>query len=298
VLERWIEVDDLRVHAVEWRNSRRSRNDRVLLVHGLGGNTISWELVGASLADQLETDVTAIDLAGFGQTRLPSGRATIARNADLVTRVLELEGPAVLIGNSMGGSISVNIAARRPELTRGVVLVDAALPGFVNSKSYLGVTARFSLISVPRVGEYLMDRKASLLGAAGLVDATLEIVLADPRLLDAEIRDRLIALAEVRFDWAEQVGSYASAARSLMAYLTRSMRRDIGTVRAPTLMLHGALDKLVSVELAHATLARRPDWDFTVFDDCGHAPQLERPDRFLEAVSDWFEARESQALGA
>lgn len=296
--ERWIDVDDLRVYAIEWSGSSTSTNDPVLLVHGLGGNTVSWELIGQALAERLDTRVTAVDLAGFGRTRLPSGRATIARNADLVTRVLELEGPAVLMGNSMGGAISVYAAARRPELTRGLVLVDSALPGRPSTWAHFGVAARFSLISVPRVGEYLVDRRSNLLGAAGLVDATLEVILAHPDRLDAEIHHRLIELGESRHDYDERIPAYTSAARSLVAHLARPMRQDISAVRAATLMLHGALDKLVPIGLAHATITRRPDWELTVFDDCGHAPQLEQPERFLDTVVDWFDARMSRALGA
>jgi len=127
-VERWIEADGVRVHAVEWGDP--GRDHRILLVHGLGASTLSWEPIGAPLATALDATVTAVDLAGFGLTRLSRGRrATVAANGRLVASLLKQHiGPAVVMGNSMGGAISVGLAARHPDLVRALVLVDPAVP--------------------------------------------------------------------------------------------------------------------------------------------------------------------------
>lgn len=288
----------LRVYAVDWPGPRQPAQDPVLLLHGLGGSTIGWESIGAELAERLETRVTAIDLLGFGRTRLPSGRSTMAHNVQIVTKILEREGPAILVGNSMGGAISVGVAGPRPELVRGLVLVDCAFPGRLSSLEHLGIAARFSLLGIPRVGAYFVDRKAGLLGAEGLVESTLQLIMARPERLDAQVRRRVIDLAEERLDYSEAAASYSSAARSLFGYLARTMRRDIALVRTTTLMVHGALDRLVPLDVAQAVTNRRPDWELEVFEDCGHVPQLEMPGRFLDLVVDWFERRDERAIGA
>ena len=74
VRERWVDVDGTWVHTADWEPSGPAPGAApVLLVHGLGGNTVNWELVGQPLADQIGTTVTAVDLPGFGRhpRRLP-----------------------------------------------------------------------------------------------------------------------------------------------------------------------------------------------------------------------------------
>src|SRR5437879_163777 len=100
----------------------------IVLVHGLGGSHVNWLAVGPSLARSAR--VVAIDLVAFGRTP-PEGRSSsVGANADLLGRFIEEEvgGPAIVLGNSMGGMISLMTAARRPGLIAGVVLLDAALP--------------------------------------------------------------------------------------------------------------------------------------------------------------------------
>ena len=65
----------------------------MLLVHGLGANTISWSPVGQLLADRLDASVTAIDLVGFGRTRALDRPATSVTNRALVQGLLDERGP-------------------------------------------------------------------------------------------------------------------------------------------------------------------------------------------------------------
>src|SRR5947209_20563043 len=64
--ELWIDVDGVRVHAVEWNGAGERQ---VLLVHGLGGSTITWAPVAGELARRLPARITAVDLPGFGVNR-------------------------------------------------------------------------------------------------------------------------------------------------------------------------------------------------------------------------------------
>ncbi|MGH9027421.1 MAG: alpha/beta fold hydrolase, partial [Acidimicrobiia bacterium] len=100
--DHWITADGLMVHAVTWDPPPPTRRagvtpgavgdrgnakapDPLLLVHGLGANTVTWEPVGQPLADRTGAPVTAIDLPGFGRTPLGEGGATVGRAGRLVT---------------------------------------------------------------------------------------------------------------------------------------------------------------------------------------------------------------------
>jgi pimeloyl-ACP methyl ester carboxylesterase len=285
--ERWLDVDGFRVHAVQWGDGDAS----VLLVHGLGGHAISWEPVGPALAQRLRATVTAVDLPGFGLTRVPPGRrATMGTHGRLLRALLERSGPAVVIGNSMGGALGIGLAARHPRLVRALVLVDPALPRPAGNPAQWAVVARLAPTIVPQLGSRVLALRGRMLGPERLVDQTLEWTLCRPDRLDPALRRRLVDLARTRRSFPEAPAAYAESARALFWYLTRSMRADEGRVAAPTLIVHGDRDKLVPVEAARALAARRSDFTLAVIDDCGHVPQLEVPEQFLAAAMPWLAA--------
>jgi pimeloyl-ACP methyl ester carboxylesterase len=288
--EHWLEADGFDVHAVTWGSNEWGNSETpVLLVHGLGGHTISWEPSAPGLADRLHAAVTAVDLPGFGLTRLPRGRrATLGTHGRVLRALLERSGPAAVAGNSMGGALGIGLAARHPDLVRALVLVDPALPRPAMNPAQWTVMARLAPMLVPMVGAQFLAARGRILGPERLVDDTMGWTLCDPSRLDPELRRRLVDLARTRRGFPEGPGAYAESARGLFWYLSRNMRADEARVSSPTLIVHGAQDKLVPAAAARALAARRPEFALELIDDCGHAPQLEVPDRFLAAVVPWL----------
>src|SRR5205823_5961848 len=120
----------------------------VVLVHGLGGSHLNWDLLAPLLTPHVR--VRALDLPGFGLSEPGDRRATVHANVAVLDRFLDqvVGGPTVLVGNSMGGMISILEIARSPERVNGLVLLDAALPGprrAVDPK----IAAVFGLYAVP-----------------------------------------------------------------------------------------------------------------------------------------------------
>ena len=288
---RTLYADGLAVHTVEWRTPRSHPERRVLLLHGLGANTLSWEPFAGPLADRLDAVVTAVDLAGFGRTRAPAGRAQLGRQRQLVRRLLDRLGPSLVVGNSMGGSIGIGVTADRPEHVRGLVLVNPAVP---HPRPGMGDWLRMAWLAplaVPALGAGVVALRARALGPERLVDFSLAASLRRAESLPDDLRRRMIELTAERLRWVEAAPAYAAAARSLIAYLAFGLHRDLGVAAAerPTLLLHGAEDELVPLAAAeHAAAAH--DLDFEVLDDLGHAPQLENPGRVIDAVASWVDA--------
>jgi pimeloyl-ACP methyl ester carboxylesterase len=292
--ERWYELDGLWTHTVSWEPPAPQEAPTVLLVHGLGGNTVSWEAVGGELASRLGRRVVALDLVGFGRTRATDRPSTFDRHSRLLEAALtEVTGPATIVGNSMGGSLGVHVAARRPELVSSLVLVNAAFPRPRANADQLLRTARFAALMAPRVATPIVRARARALGSEALVDATLQAVLADPARLDADLRLRLIAVAEERAAHPEAASAYTQSGGSLFRYLVNGMKRDLGRLDVPTLVIHGRRDRLVPVSFARAVAARRKDWHFVELESCGHAPQLEQPERLVGVVEQWLAGQSS-----
>jgi pimeloyl-ACP methyl ester carboxylesterase len=291
-------VDGVRVHTVEWAAPPAAPSGRrVLLVHGLGANTISWTPVAQLLADHLGADVTAIDLVGFGRTRALDREATIATNRSLVEGLLDDTGPALVVGNSMGAVIGTGVAARRPDLVDGLVMVNPALPwGRVGPAAWWRL-AKLAPLMMPSLGRRAVSARARVIGPERLVDLTLQVCVHDRARIDPTVRQRLVQLAAERYAYPEAAGAYADAARSLLRELSSGRaERDLGRscARTPTLLVHGEHDRLVCVDLAHAAKARHPGLDVEVLHDAGHAPQLEAPEHLVEVVMAWLDARMGQ----
>jgi pimeloyl-ACP methyl ester carboxylesterase len=296
-----LDADGVRVYAVDWTPATpiegavaQPSGRHVLLVHGLGANTLSWSPFGQPLADALGATVTAVDLVGFGRTRAPEREASLATNRALVTAVLDQLGSSVIFGNSMGAVIGTGVAARRPDLVDALVLVNPALPwGRIGLGDWLRF-ARLTPLMVATVGRRVISTRARILGPQRIVDATLSVSLHDPDRLDPELRRRLVLLAAERYAYPEAPAAYADAARSLFRELGRGdFDRDLATASStrPTLLVHGAEDRLVASDLARAVSERHLDVTLEVLDGIGHAPQLEAPDRLLEVAAGWLDAR-------
>jgi len=284
----YLEIDDVRVHTVGWVPASRpdAGGRQILLVHGLGANTLSWQPVGQLLADRFDATVTALDLIGFGRTRAPERSATLATNRDLVLGVLEQIGRATILGNSMGGVIGTGVTARRPDLVDALVLVNPALPwGRIPPSSWARV-ARYMPVMMPSLGRRTVSARARMLGPERLVDLSLAATLHEPERLDPDLRRRFVLLAAERYAYPEAAAAYADAARTLLQEVAGDFDADLALAAAarPTLLLHGAEDALVSVAFARAAAERHETVELCVLDGVGHAPQLEAPEQFMAIV--------------
>ena len=263
----------------------------IVLVHGLGGSYVNWLATGPLLARSAR--VVALDLVAFGRTP-PEGRSSgVGANADLLARFIEEEirGPCVVVGNSMGGMISLMTAARRPEQIAGVVLVDAALPRPSGAGIDGAVALAFASYAVPGFGEVVLRARALRMGPERYVHEMLDLVCAHPSRVPPDLVVAHVAFARERFQMPYADRMFLDAARSLMITLAGKRRflASVDTITAPGLIIQGARDRLVPVEAARALARRRPDWELEVYDDVGHAPQIEVPERLASSILGWLE---------
>ncbi len=152
----------------------------MLLVHGLGGSLLNWRDVSGALARTHH--VWSIDLIGFGLTPRAGREATIANNHDVVAAVADQVGagePVVLVGNSMGGLISILVGSRHPRRVASVVLVDPALPMARGGRVPLMLAAAFMVMRAPRVGPWLVRTRSQRLGPERLVEDVLRLCTVD-----------------------------------------------------------------------------------------------------------------------
>ena len=272
----------------------------MLLVHGLAGSALNWMAVGPSLAKSHR--VLALDLAGFGETPLFGRSATVDAHASLVHDfiVRVAAEPVVFAGNSMGGHIGVLEAAAHPESVRSLVLVDPAIPGAHVSRPEPLMLGAMAALSVPGLAETLVDRRSRELGPEGLVRQALALVCADPSRVDPAVVEAHVQLTRERMQLGRQnTRAFVQASRSIgLRMANPRFWARVAAVTAPTLVVHGSLDRLIPVSASRELVRRRPDWQLEVLDGVGHVPMMETPDLFLDALTSWSPYRIATAAAA
>jgi pimeloyl-ACP methyl ester carboxylesterase len=261
----------------------------VVLVHGLGGSHLNWDLFAPLLTPHAR--VLALDLPGFGRSEPGTRRTTVQANVAVLDRFLrEVAGtPVVLVGNSMGGMISVLTTAAAPHRVRALVLVDPAVPGPLRRPDPL-VGLTFATYALPGLGEYALRARRMRAGARTQVLDMLRLCGVDPATLPASLIDRSVALVEERRDVGGMDRAFLAAARSLLRVLAdpRRYRQAMAVVDVPVLLVHGASDRLVSVHNARDVAARNPDWTYVEMPGVGHTPQLQVPAQLATVLLGWL----------
>jgi pimeloyl-ACP methyl ester carboxylesterase len=261
----------------------------LLMVHGLGGSALNWMGVGPEIAKTHHA--LAVDLAGFGQTPLFQRSAAVGANADLVHSMIEkvIGEPVVLMGNSMGGHIGIVEAATHPAWVTGLILVDPAIPGVHVSRPEPAMLGMMAALSIPGLGENLLEWRSRQLGAERLVQETLALVCADSARVDPAIVAAHVRLTRERERLGRQNGrAFLQASRSIgLRMADPRFWATVAKVQAPTLLVHGSVDRLIPVAAARELARRRPDWQFDVLEGVGHVPMMETPALLMSSLTRW-----------
>jgi len=202
----------------------------------------------------------AVDLPGHGESDPATGAGVEQYEAVIADFLVALEcGPVVVVGHSLGGSIAIELAARRPELVRGLVLIASCvrLPLIDSVGERL---VGFLPGPLRRLLFFSMAKK--VLFAPGATAEAIEIAMRDLRACRPET-----LMADVR------------AARSM------DLTAQAASLEVPTLVLAGARDRLTTPALAerlHALIRRSR---LAIVEDVGHMLPMEAPERVNREIA-------------
>ncbi|MEZ5225285.1 MAG: alpha/beta hydrolase [Acidimicrobiales bacterium] len=234
------------------------------------------------------------DLIGFGSTRLDGRSSAVNHQVAMIADLIEHfdQGPAILVGNSMGGLISLLVASRHPDVVDRFVLVDAALPT-TEPRITPATAMRLGLPLLPGIGPRLFERLAKGKSPQRSVDDLMKLLMADPKRLRSEDRELLIEFAAERRTMAWMTRAFADASRSIARILVSPQRfeRSVQRVGAPGLIIQGTSDLIVRPSSARWLAKRRPDWPLVMLDAGSERPELEVPEQFSEVVLGWLDRR-------
>ena len=250
-----------------------------VMVHGLGGAATNWTDLMGLLEDRLHS--IAPDLPGFGWSPPPrDGDYSVRAHARALTALLESVGdgrPVHLLGNSLGGTVALVVAATRPHLVRTLTLVSPALPVLRPRLTNVHLPA----LAVPWAGQRLA-RRLGRFPVEQRVRATLALCYADPSRVPPQRVEEAMTEATRRAGLEHDGEAMLLSLRSLMsAYLrpgTWPLWRLAEHVTAPTLLVYGLQDRLVDPRTATRAARVVPDSRLVVVPDSGHVTQMEHPE--------------------
>ena len=166
--------------------------ESAVMIHGLGGSSLNWTDLMVGLSDRL--DSSAVDLAGFGESPPPrDGDFSPLGQARGIAELIQekYSEPVHLFGNSLGGAVALQLAARYPELIRSLTLISPALPRLLPTRE----TMHMPIIALPGVGDRLLKRYGRI-DAERRVQSTYEACCEDSSRVHPQ---RIVeAVAEVR----------------------------------------------------------------------------------------------------
>jgi pimeloyl-ACP methyl ester carboxylesterase len=284
---RHVEVGGVRVHV---RTTPTDNPDAapMLCVHGLGGSAHNWTDFAGVLRNYFS--IEAIDLPGHGRSG-PAYRNkySLDMHAGTVIRYVEQRGraPVHLVANSMGGAVSVLVAARRPDLIRTLTLISPAVPDNRVRAFPLRNDPRAALVVVPGLGEGILRLYRERYTPAQRVKGTIKACFAKPRRYPAERLNESIEEQTARESMPWAGVAVARSTRGLAA--AQFLRARVGwatlrKIRVPTLVVWGDTDRLVAPDLAPYVAAAIPDSRLLVMTDVGHTAMMELPEETARAV--------------
>jgi pimeloyl-ACP methyl ester carboxylesterase len=295
---RWIELDGP-VHYLDFGGP--ADGPTLVCVHGLGGSAVNWSAIAPLLTGRYR--VLAPDLAGHGLTESRGRDTAVAANQHLLHRFIQAVpgGQVILIGNSMGGMISLLEASAAPRTVVGLVLVDPALP-FVAARPDPIVAAMFAAYATPGIRQILIGRRRRLTPEE-LVARVLSLCCVDPARVPTDVLAQHVEVARRRLEFGDVEQQFADSARSIIAtagYLRGrgAYLRRIRMITCPVLLIHGARDRLVPVGAAVAAARANPSWTLVIMPGIGHVPQLEASGETARVITDWLSSTGRRATQA
>lgn len=248
----------------------------VVCLHGLGATNASMLPTFYDLA--ADHRVLAPDLPGHGASRAPWApydAAFFARWLDGWMHKLGIES-AVLVGNSLGGRISLEMALRYPARVRGLALLAPAV-AFRRLRQF----APFVRLLRPEIGALPLPMSADL------VLRSLRGLFAVPgRLPETWLRAAAGEFVRLFHKRDHRVAFYAALRQIYLdeAFGDQGFWTRLPSVTAPTLCVWGDRDRLVPAGFARHVTEALPRSRSITLEECGHVPQFELPDETNAAI--------------
>jgi pimeloyl-ACP methyl ester carboxylesterase len=247
------------------------KGETLVLVHGLGGSAANWLALAPLLLPGRRLIVP--ELPGHGGSDPLPAAGSLTSYADGLAALLD--GPAAVVGHSLGGAIALRLAIRRPQLVSALVLAGAAGISSGSRRARYGLT----ITGLLKPGRKIAPHRERVARSAALKTLVFgRWGASDPPALPPE-------MAEAFLSGPARHTDTVSAAKALVR---DDPRPDLDRVRCPVLLLWGARDNQLPIGDAFE-YARRLRAPLRAIADCGHLLIGERPEACADAITSFLD---------
>ncbi len=275
----FIEVDGATVHYQEFGDAG---DPTLILIHGYTASTYVWQTSAPMLAAN-GFHVISVDLIGFGYSDKPKWfDYSIASQARMISRFMNRTGigRATVVGSSYGGAVAATIALDYPERVEKLVLVDAVIND--NPKNH----PLLKLAAIRGVGEvltpFLLDSKTFL----------------KHRMKNTLAPENHHLISRERIDSVRRPLNAANAHHSVLAtsrsWDANRIEQDAPYINQPTLIIWGEKDTVIPIESGEKLYDSILNSRLIVLENCGHVPQEEKPELFVDLVAEFVKSRKNR----
>jgi len=271
---RFIEVNGIDVHYKTYGQGEPV----FILLHGFGASLFSWHEVTAPLAEY--GTVIAYDRPAFGLTERPmewEGENPYSQDSQVelvigLMDALDVE-QAILVGNSAGGTIAMLNALKYPERVQSLILVDPAVYAGGGAPAWIR-----PLLGTPQM-RHLGPLVARQIQSRGV--EFIKTAWHDPSKITPEILEGYQKPLRAE-NWDKALWELTLASRE------SKLAKRLTEFNMPVLVITGDDDRIVPTEQSIRLADEIPNADLVVIPQCGHLPHEERPDEFMQAVTEFL----------
>ncbi len=245
------------------RYGERSDKPAIVIAHGLFGSSSNWRGIARKLAETSE--VFAVDMRNHGASPWGDDHSYEALAADLALFIqTHVEGPAIVVGHSMGGKATMHLALHQPSLVAGIVVVDIAPVAYGHTHD--GFIAAMKAIDTSSL--------ASRSEADGLLADTI------PELPVRQFLLQNLVTADEGYNWRINLNVLDKSMDDLTGFVVNPHSQYVG----PTLFLYGAQSDYVTA-LTHDPIGRHfPRHELSEVSDAGHWVHAQQPAAVIAAI--------------
>ncbi len=263
----FVAVDGMSVHLRD--EGPRDDSEPIILLHGTGASLHTWDAWAQAL--NYKHRVIRVDLPGFGLTGpTTDGNYQMSAYTHFMRSLMDTLQikRAVLAGNSFGGDVSWQTAVAYPDRVSRLILVDSS--GYATTAA--SVPIAFKLAQMP-----VLSRLLGNILPRRVVESSVRNVYADPAKVTPELVDRY-------YDLALRAGNRKAITARFAQNKPGQNESAIKQVMVPTLIIWGALDRLITPDNAEKFHRDIAGSQLIVFEKLGHVGHEEDPVATVAAV--------------
>jgi pimeloyl-ACP methyl ester carboxylesterase len=261
---RFVDIDGLRTYVID-----KGRGKDIIFINGIAVSCFTWRKLLNIMDNKFRT--IAFDFKGTGLSEKRGNNSVEAYTSQLLSIMEKFNiSEAILVGNSLGGEIALDITIKHPERVGALVLIDAA--GYNKGKKVMRLLVRSGRLTI-------IYRMLRLFLSRIFTKKMIQWAVFNEKIITDQMVEGYYRPAKTK----GAVGAFINLVRNLS--YTEFDSSKIPEIKKPTLIIWGEEDRIIKVEDAYLFKRHIENSRLHIIKRCGHAPQEEYPEKVAELIT-------------